>query len=376
MLALLISAAVVARAGAAAGAAPRGFILASDVSYLPVLDCDGGCSPFRAQRGGPTSDGLAMLAANGATHVRLRLWVHPSPATPDGWPGPDYTYANLNGTLRMARRVAGAGMRTWLDLHYSDVWADPGHQTQPAAWAGLRNITALAAAVSSFTAAALAALAAQGTPPDVVQVGNEITAGMLWAPAGEPCGDGGALGGGGGCGSNWPSLGALVAAGCAAVRAGAPDALLVVHTDQGSKVAAAGPQPIVDFFTSLGRAGAGDYDAIGLSFYPAWGAGHSGNLAKLAAVVAAFPGKRVLVAETAYPYQDSPSPGGEFPATPAGQLQWVRAVVAGVKALGPAGAGVAWWGGEYYAAQSGAGWTAHWDADGTALPMLQGAWDA
>jgi hypothetical protein len=104
-------------------ATPPDFIYASDLSYLPLEDCYGSCSHFRASRSAPPEDALAISAAAGLNAVRLRLWVDPSPVTPQGWPGPDYTYANLSSVLGMARRAAKAGLGVWLDFHFSDVWA-------------------------------------------------------------------------------------------------------------------------------------------------------------------------------------------------------------------------------------------------------------
>jgi arabinogalactan endo-1,4-beta-galactosidase len=179
----------------------------------------------------------------------------------------------------MARRAHAAGLALWLDFHYSDVWADPGHQFKPAAWASLAGAS-LEAAVYNHTMGALTALASQGTPAAVVQVGNEITNGMLWAAAGEPCADGGALWQAGcsqgGKSNNWPALGALVAAGIRAARAAAPGAALIIHTDLGNRL---GSSPsaayIVDWYRSLADSGAADWDAVALSFYPNWGAGNT-----------------------------------------------------------------------------------------------------
>lgn len=108
---------------------------------------------------------------------------------------------------------------------------------------------------------------------------------------------------------------------------------------------------------SLVAAGAADWDAVALSFYPNWGAGNSSDSAcggergggatprssqsvflpmsllrvaveKLAAVAQAFPGKGILLAETSYAYQGTPPPGSEFPFTTAGQLSYTRAILA------------------------------------------------
>ena len=78
------------------------FLLAADMSYLPMLDCYGKCSPFRLEASGPTEDALKILAQSGLNTVRLRLWVNPSAHTPQGWPTDDYSYANLTSVLTPA----------------------------------------------------------------------------------------------------------------------------------------------------------------------------------------------------------------------------------------------------------------------------------
>ena len=82
--------------------------------------------------GGVAGDALAILRAHGGTLVRLRLFVNP-----------DHTELQVNDlayTIRMARRVKAAGSRFLLDIHYSDTWADPSHQTAPAAWAASKAV--------------------------------------------------------------------------------------------------------------------------------------------------------------------------------------------------------------------------------------------
>jgi arabinogalactan endo-1,4-beta-galactosidase len=380
-LAAALAAAAPPRAPAAsAAAAARPFLLGTDLSYLPMLDGGGAASPFRARAGGPTGDALAMAAAGGATHVRLRLWVDPLEHNPTGWPARgDDTYANLTSVLAMSARVAQAGMRVWLDLHYSDTWADPGHQAKPARWAAM-TLPDLIVAVARHTVTALSALAAQGTPADVVQVGNEVSAGMLWAGAGGPCASGGALFAAG-CNetSQWGVFGALMGAGLQAARKAQPDALIIVHTDLGNKLNTSwGAAYIVQWYASLvaataGAGGADLFDAIGLSAYPHWGFGATSNVKKLSVVRAAFPTKSIILCETSWPYKGGPaSPWDEFPFTPDGQTAFLRAVTAEVRAL-EGGAGLAWWGAEYYNMSSGAGWTSLWDEGGVALPALA-AW--
>lgn len=347
------------------------FLKALDLSYLGVLDCGGECSPFRARAGGPPVDALAQVAAAGVNAVRLRLWVNPSPRTPSPWPSDhaDYTYANLSNVAALARRVQARGLALWLDLHFSDVWADPGHQTKPAAWAAL-TLVELTARVASWTGAAVAALVAQGTPPLVVQVGNEITAGLLWAAAPEPCSQGGALFAAS-CdqAAQWAALRALVAAGCGAVRAAAPGATILIHTDLGNRLPG-GLAYINEWYTSLALPDE-VWDGIALSFYPNWGAGVTQNVLLLSAVKAAFPRKRLVLAETAYAYKDGPT-GGQFPHTPRGQADYLISLLNETRAVG--GDGAAYWGGEFYYMADGSGWSGIWDEAGVPLPALTEPW--
>ncbi len=90
------------------------FLLAADMSYLPMLDCYGKCSPFRLEASGPTEDALKILAQSGLNTVRLRLWVNPSEHTPQGWPTDDYSYANLTSVLALVRRLRDAHLDLWL----------------------------------------------------------------------------------------------------------------------------------------------------------------------------------------------------------------------------------------------------------------------
>ena len=121
----------------------------------------------------------------------------------------------------MARRAKAAGMRILLDPHYSDFWADPQKQPIPASWP--QDLPSLAATVHDYTRDALNALAAQGTPAQMLQLGNEIRNGILW-PTGQL--DGSA--------DQWDRLGTLLRAAAAGARdAKGPTPRLVVHYDQG-----------------------------------------------------------------------------------------------------------------------------------------------
>ena len=88
----------------------------------------------------------------------------------------------------MARRAKALRMKVLVDLHYSDFWADPGKQWTPAAWQG-QTFPQLKATFTDYTRGIVQALVDQGTPPDMIQLGNEINPGMLWDYAATWTGD-------------------------------------------------------------------------------------------------------------------------------------------------------------------------------------------
>lgn len=58
-----------------------------------------------------------LLKDSGVNTVRQRLWVNP----------PNGTY-NLDYNIKLAQRAKSAGLGVYVDMHFSDTWADPGHQ--------------------------------------------------------------------------------------------------------------------------------------------------------------------------------------------------------------------------------------------------------
>lgn len=86
----------------------------ADISSLLVEEGDG---ISYKNTNGASAKLETILAANGVNTVRQRLWVNPS----DGVYGLDYN-------LKLAARMVNAGMKIYLDMHFSDTWADPSHQ--------------------------------------------------------------------------------------------------------------------------------------------------------------------------------------------------------------------------------------------------------
>ena len=287
---------------------------------------------------------VQILRANGANYVRLRLWNSPPPG-----------YSDLQTDLVTAKAVKAAGMKLLLDLHYSDFWADPGHQITPAAWQG-QDLPTLAATVQSFTRQVIAAFAAQGTPVDMVSVGNEIRNGMLW-PLGqvdESNPDPSAAG--------YPNLATLLKAGVAGAREGNPAGhrlRILLHIDHGGN-----NWESRHFFDEMVALGV-PFDAIGLSFYTFWDGPFTGLRANVDDLATRY-GRDVFIAELQYPWtlangdtNDNfvwtPSQlRGGYSASPGGQLSFVSDALSILAAApGGHGGGLLYWEPEWI---PGVGW--------------------
>ncbi|HVY28409.1 MAG TPA: glycosyl hydrolase 53 family protein [Polyangiaceae bacterium] len=200
-------------AGGDGHAAPP-FILGADVSWL-LEDEAAGATYFDR---GKKLELLTLLKARGFNYIRIRTFVDPAAA--DGYAsGKPEAWCDLEHTIELARRVRALGMGFLLDFHYSDNFADPGKQMKPSAWQAL-PFDALVKAVHDYTQQTLQALVAANSTPDMVQIGNEITAGMLF-PDGTSSDE------------NWPKLGQLLKAGASATQEVDPTIRIMLHIEKG-----------------------------------------------------------------------------------------------------------------------------------------------
>jgi arabinogalactan endo-1,4-beta-galactosidase len=303
-------------AGAAGQAAPARqpyFILGADVSYLRDMESKG----VVFTDDGKAEPGLEILHDHGYNWVRLRIMNEPTklPNT-------------LAYTLAEAKAAKSAGFRLLLDFHYSDDWADPAHNRAPAAWAKLGH-QELVNAVFDFTRNTVTAFREQGTMPDMVQIGNEITSGMLWPDGKLP--------------ERWPPCAELIIAGVRGAEAGKgelPRPAIMIHIDQG------GNEETTRWFFDNLIVNHVPFDVIGQSYYP-WWQGSLNDLKNNLAFMATRYKKPIVVVETAYDWRD----GEEFKAgkppfaqTPEGQAAFLAAVVKTVQQTPSGlGKGVFWW---------------------------------
>ncbi len=325
---------------------PALFIRGADLSFLPELDR---YNTRFYNADSVREDLLTQFSNNGCNTVRVRLWYNPQ----DG-------RSSLSEVLALAARIRQQQMSVWLCLHYSDTWADPGHQSPPLAWSGLTGAV-LADSVYQYTKRVVNLV-----KPEYVQVGNEINDGMLW--------EAGRLSTAGN------TFFALLKSGIRACRDISPGTRVIVHY--------AGFDGAASFFSQLKLQG-GDYDMAGLSYYPVW---HGKDLDALEVALRNLytqTGKPVLIAETAYPFTLSWKDNTHnavglpeqlipaFPASAEGQLGFLLSLRDRV-ARTAGGAGFCYWGGEYVAykgdtSTSGSSWEnqALFNFSNRALPALR-----
>ena len=171
---------------------------------------------------------LSTLQAHGINSIRLRVFVDPTAA--DGYNKSGA--CDLAHTIAFGKQIKAAGMGFLVDFHYSDNWADPGKQCVPIKWQGYTSITQLATAVHDYTKDAITQLITGGARPDLVQIGNETTPGMLihrCDSGGSPTGNNPVTG----STSNWANLGALLKAGVNGVKEVDPKILTSFHIAKG-----------------------------------------------------------------------------------------------------------------------------------------------
>lgn len=332
-------------------------ILGVDVSSLKKSEDLGGIYKYAD---GTEADALQILKGHGVNYARLRVWVNPA----DG-------YHDKNEILVMALRFKSLGIKLLVDFHYSDNWADPGKQNKPAAWKDL-DFEQLKQAVYNHTFDVCSGLSNQGTPADMVQVGNEIQNGMLW-----PDGDA----------KHFDNLADLIKEGYRAVKDCSSATKVMLHIADG------GDNKLARWWFDNITCREVPFDVIGISFYPFW----HGSLAELQHNlndISARYEKDVVVVETAYAFTEKDADGHPniarsemavegYPFTPEGQHAMLRDVMSVVRDVpGGRGIGIFYWE-PTWTAVKGNGWNpedpesgnewenqALFDYDNRALPAL------
>lgn len=227
---------------------------------------------------GEECEALELCRQNGVNSIRLRLWNEPHLVEEAKG------YCDLEHTVAFAKRVKDKDMHFLLDFHYSDFWADPGHQRKPAAWEGLDK-EELVQAVYDYTREVLERLKAEQCLPDMVQIGNEIRSGMLF-PDGEI--------------PDFVQLAKLLNAGIRAAREVDADIQVMIHLDQGGRY-----YYLREWFDAVLAAGIEWFDVIGLSYYPFWHGTFTDLRNCMEALVERYH-RPIILVETAHPWRLTP----------------------------------------------------------------------
>lgn len=303
-------------------------LLGGDISLLPTYEKYK--TEYRDSNGRTVPFMDFVKTEGGWNAVRVRLFVNPENAP--GSAKKEGVCQDINYIIPLCKQVKAAGMKLMLDFHYSDTWADPSKQFTPKAWKKASR-QALADSVYTFTRQSLLRLRAEGIEPELIQVGNEITFGMLW-PTGkvDPLKE-----------DNWDTLAQFISSGSRACREVCPKAKIIIHTEHAQNW-----QSTFAYYDKLRRRHV-DYDVIGLSYYPMW----HGTIAHLNVVLdsleANFPQKEIMIVETAgyYSHENdpwaTPNQFSEFyPITAKGQAEFTLELVSMLN-YHPRVTGLFWW---------------------------------
>jgi len=297
------------------------FWMGADVSSLLSLEKSG--TVFYGFDG-KEQDAIRTLADAGINCIRLRIWNDPYDANGHGYGGGN---CDLDTAITLGLRAKQCGMQVLVDFHYSDFWADPGKQFVPKAWTDL-SFEQKKQALHDYTKESLQTLIDARVPIAAVQIGNEINNGI--------------------CGENTlPRIAALLSAASSAVRSVDPSIAVAVHYSNPEN----GRYPL--YAENLEKHGV-DYDVFASSYYPFWH-GTLENLSSQLRTVSETYEKKVMIAETAWPYTPKDSDGhgnaiGEeasyascYPLTVQGQSREIADVIRMMSELGDAALGVFYW---------------------------------
>ena len=217
------------------------FVKGMDLSTLLGLERCGA----KYYDNGEERDLLAIMKSYDVDTIRIRLWNDPWSETGESYGAGEN---DLKTSLEIAKRVTAAGFGVLLNFHYSDFWADPGKQIKPKAWADY-GVKELEQAVYDYTLESMQTFLDAGVNITMVQVGNELSNGLLWPEGKVP---------------NYDNIATFVNAGIRAVRKADATIPVMIHLDNGGNNALY--REWFDNFTKRGE----DFEIIGLSYYPFW----------------------------------------------------------------------------------------------------------
>ena len=235
------------------------FYKGADISWVTELESKGH-KFYNAN--GEERECTALMKEYGMNAIRLRVWVDPSKH--DNW-------CNQEDLLVKAKRAKALGMEVMVDFHYSDWWADPAKQNIPASWKG-HSYEEMKKDLANHTKEVLQFLKNNGITPKWVQVGNETTNGMLWSvktneqgwEIKDENGNTTITESMGHATRNPEQYAGFFKAGYEAVKEIFPDAIVIVHLDNGWD------ENLYNWNLDILKNHGAKFDMIGMSLYPYW----------------------------------------------------------------------------------------------------------
>jgi arabinogalactan endo-1,4-beta-galactosidase len=286
----------------------------ADISSLLVEEAAG---KSYKDLNGNTAKLETILAGQGMNLARIRVWT-----------AGDYIYQNA---LTIAKRAQAVGMKIYLDMHYSDTWADPGHQAIPGGWP--TTLSGLDTQIFTYTTTVLQAFISAGVPVEIISLGNEITNGLL-LPVGNLSSSAG-----------FSAASEILHSAASAVRQTSPSTKTMIHLSDGWS---SGEQDF--FYGSIflpGKLALADVDIMGHSLYPFYGTSATfANLQSTQNGLIAKYGKNVMNVETNWPVTCSGTALSQpsIPISIAGQQTWITDLKNTLTALsGSHGIGISYW---------------------------------
>ena len=208
---------------------------------------------------------LKVLSDNGVNYIRIRIWNDPYNEKGETYGGGSN---DVKAGLEIAKEAAKYNIKVLLGFHYSDFWADPAVQLLPKAWEKDRNNQEkMCSNVYEFTKETLEQFKDAGADIGMVQVGNEISQGMMGIMHRTKA-------------NVWQEeeksvlIDSYLNAGARAVRECVPDALVAIHLDTLNL-------SIYKDAMNAWERDKVDYDVLGSSSYAFWaGKNMLGNVRK------------------------------------------------------------------------------------------------
>ncbi len=327
----------------------RQFLRGGDLTMVKYIE------DFKAKfkyEDGTVGDVFDILEHYGVNFARLRLYNSPGTGvnckdrvtrrmpTRKSWTkrASDYEYAGEDDIAALALRAKEHHMQICLSFYLSDYWSGATEQVIPAAWSEAKTKEALGDSVYNYVFRYMQRMAAQGTIPEYVSIGNETDNGILYMDQN----------------MNYVSYGGhqtrnsvanmvyLFNKGYDAVKAVSPSTQVILHHtggDQGRMTACR------NFFTIM-RDNGGKFDVVGGSYYPHWAQDHKATdckpsgMLQWAKLMEQNFHKPVMIMEAGYswdPYKCPARNGGNYPgqlglngsyneATPNGQRDFMCAL--------------------------------------------------